>query len=286
VRLFSASEYEFGVIAVGPAPIGIIALGLAPIGVVSIGIAPVGLLTVACGASLGLVTFTCGAGFGGFVRAVGVGIGGDAGAVGFEYSLAGDRDEVSTSSYWTRMGIVAAVVLLLLWPVAHERLAVTHMDRVVRAAWRAHPSKSEGLYIAPESECRVDALMRSDGHERLHVDLSLTCGSLLLVERQLRDGCTVVQLDDGRAYDLRCNAERIPPRESEDDVEPEVPGFAFDSIASPGRAVVQAHGPPPMHVELRVDSPSEAISGGPLLLDGVTELSGAGGWDYLQVAAQ
>jgi hypothetical protein len=128
--------------------------------------------------------------------------------------------------------------------------------------------------------------MRSDGHERLHVDLSLTCGSLLLVERQVRDGCTVVQLDDGRAYDLRCNAERVPPRESEDDVEPEVPGLMFDSIASPGSAAVQAHGPPPMHVELRVDSPSEAISGGPLLPVGVTELTGAGGSDYLRIFAQ
>jgi hypothetical protein len=291
VRLFSASEYEFGFFAVGATPIGVVALGMAPVGVLSIGIMPVGLLTFACGGSLGLVNFVCGAGFGGFVRGVGVAIGGDASAVGFDFSLAGDRDTDTTSglsldSYWVRMGIVAALVLLLLWPVAAERLAVTRMDRVARAVWQAHPSKSEGLYIAPDSECRVDALMRSDGAERLHVDLSLTCGSLLLAERQLRSGCTVAQRDDGRAYDLRCNAERIPPRETEDEVEPELPGLAFDSLATPGRVVVHADGPPPMRVELRVDSPSEAISGGPLLAEGVTELTGASGRDYLRRAAE
>lgn len=286
MRFFSASEYEFGFIAVGETPIGVIAMGLAPIGVVSIGIMPVGLLTFACGGSLGLVNFVCGVGFGGFVRAVGVAIGGDASAVGFDLSLVGDHDADSEpNAYRVRMGIAAALVLLLLWPVTRERLAVTHMDRVVRAAWRAYPSKSEGIYIAPDSECRADALMRSDGHERLHVDLSLTCGSLLLAERQLRSGCTVVQHDDGRAYDLRCSAERIPPRESEDDVEPEVPGLWFDSIASPGRAGVEAHGPPPMRVELRVDSQTQAVSGGPLLADRVTELTGASGSDYLQIFA-
>lgn len=285
MRLFSASEYEFGFIAIGPTPIGIIALGLAPVGVISIGIAPVGLLTFACGASLGVVNFVCGVGIGGFVRAVGIALGSDASAVGFDYSLAGEHD-MSTNSYWIRMGIVAALVLLLLSPVSYERLAVTNMDRVARAVWRAYPSKSEGIYVAPDSECRVDALMRSDGTERLHVDLSLTCGSLLLAERQLRTGCTVVQLDEGRAYDLRCNAERIPPRENEDDVEPEVPGLRLDSIASPGSAEVQADGPPPMHLELRVDAPSQAISGGPLLADGVAELTGASGYDYLQFIAQ
>jgi hypothetical protein len=288
VRLFSASEYEFGFIAVGAAPIGIIALGLAPVGVVSIGIVPVGLLTLACGGSLGVVNFVCGVGFGGYVRAVGVAIGGDASAVGFHLSLVGDDDEptreLSTNGYWARTGIVAALVLMLLSPVASERLAVTHMDRIVRAAWRAYPAKSEGIYIAPDSECRVDALMRSDGHQRLHVDVSLTCGSLLLVERRLRSGCTVLQHDDGRAYDLRCSAERIPPRESEDDVEPEVPGLWFDSIAAPGRAGAEAQGPPPMFVELRVEAPSQAVSSGPLLADGVTELTGASGYDYLQIA--
>jgi hypothetical protein len=292
VRLFSASEYEFGFIAVGAAPIGIIALGMAPVGVVSIGVVPVGLLTFACGGSLGLLNFVCGVGFGGYVRAIGVAIGGDARALGFHLSLVGERDadestsKVTTNSYWVRSSIAAALVLLLLWPVTYERLAVTHMDRVVRAAWRVHPSKVEGIYVAPDSECRADALMRSDGDRRLHVDLSLTCGSLLLAERQLRDGCTVVQHDDGRAYDLRCSAERIPPQESEDDVEPEVPGLWFDSIASPGRAGAEAHGPPPMFVELSVDAPSQAISGGPLLPDGVTELTGASGYDYLQMFAQ
>jgi hypothetical protein len=294
VKLFSASEYEFGFIAVGSAPIGIISLGLAPVGVVSIGIMPIGLLTFACGASLGVVNFVCGVGFGGYVRAIGVAIGGDASAVGYDLSLAGDRDtdgdtlgQLSLNSYWVRMAIAAALVLALLWPVTHERLAVTHMDRVVRVAWRAHLSKSEGIYIAPDSECRADALMRSDGHQRLHVDLSLTCGSLLLVERQIRTGCTVVQHDDGRAYDLRCSAERIPPRESEDDVEPEVAGLWFDSIAAPGRAGAEAHGPPPMFVELRIESPSQTIDGGgPLLADGVTELTGASGYDYLQIFAE
>jgi hypothetical protein len=293
VRFFSASEYEFGFIAVGSAPIGIIALGVAPVGVVSIGVVPVGLLTFACGGSLGLVNFVCGAGFGGYVRAVGLAIGGNASAVGFHLSLVGDRDaddeptsRLSTDSYWLRMNIAAALVLLLLWPVAYERFAVTRMDRIVRAAWRVHPSKVEGIYVAPDSECRADALMRSDGHRRLHVDLSLTCGSLLLAERRLRSGCTVVQHDDGRAYDLRCSAERIPAKENEDGVEPEVPGLWFDSIASPGRAGAEAHGPPPMHIELSVEAPSQAISGDPLLPDGLTELTGASGYDYLQMFAQ
>lgn len=282
MRFFSASEYEFGFIAVGSTPIGIIALGMAPVGVISIGIVPLGLLTFACGGSLGLVNFVCGVGFGGYVRAIGVAIGGDASAMGFNLSLVGeDADRtLAPRPYWVRMGIAAALVLALLWPITHERLAVTHMDRVVRAAWRVYPSKSEGIYIAPDSECRADALLRSDGQARLHVDLSLTCGSLLLAERQLRSGCTVVQHDDGRAYDLRCSAERIPPRENEDDVEPEVPGLSFDSIASPGRASVEAHGPPPMHVELRVEAQSQAVSGGPLLTDGVTELTGASGPDF------
>jgi hypothetical protein len=285
MRLFSASEYEFGLIAVGAAPIGVVALGLTPVGVVSIGVMPLGLLTLACGGSLGVVNFVCGVGLGGFVRAVGLAVGGDAHAVGMQLSLTGDDDgepDRSSSSYWVRVGIVAALVLLLMSPVVVERIAVTHMDRVVRAVWRAHPASSEGIYIAPETECRVDALMRSDGSERLHVDMSLTCGSLLLVERHLRSGCTVVQRDGGRAYDLRCDAERIPEHESEDDVVPEVPGLSFDSIASPGRAVMQSEGPPPMLVQLRVDSPSEAISGGPLLVEGVAELTGERGSDYLQ----
>jgi hypothetical protein len=287
MRFFSASEYEFGFIAVGSTPIGIISVGLAPVGVLSIGVAPVGLLTLACGGGVGLVTFACGAGFGGFVRAVGLAVGGDAGVVGYALSLTGGGDterpvELSTNSYWTRMAIAAALVLLVLWPITRERLAVTHMDRVVRAAWRAYPSTSQGLYIAPDSECRVDALMRSDGRERLHVDLSLTCGSQVLDERQIRSGCTVVQLDDGRAYDLRCNAERIPAHSTEDEDVPEVPKLWFDSIASPGSAGIEGRDPPPKLVQLRVDSPSEAISGGPLLADGVTELTGERGSDYLQ----
>ena len=217
------------------------------------------------------------------MRGVGAAFGADAEAVGFHLSLSDEADRVvSPRSYWTRMGIVAALVLLAVWPIASERIAVTHMDRVVRAVWRAHPTSSEGIYLAPESECRVDALMRSDGSERLHVDLSLTCGSLLIAERQLRNGCTVRQLDEGRAYDLRCNAERIPEHETEDETVPEVPGLLFDSIASPGSAEVVAEGPPPMRVQLRVDSPSEAISGGPLLAEGVTELTGEPGTDYLQ----
>jgi hypothetical protein len=284
MRLFSASEYEFGLIAVGPTPVGVVALGVAPVGLVAIGIMPMGLLTFACGGSVGVVSYVCGAGLGGFVRGIGVVVGGDAEATGIQLSLTGDESERdrSSPSYWVRVGIVVALVMLLMWPIASERVAVTKMDRVARAAWRVHPITSEGIYVAPDSECRVDALMRSDGRERLHVDLSLTCGSLLLVERHVRSGCTVVQLDGGRAYGLRCVAERIPQRESEDDIEPEVPGLAFDSIASPGTATLNAEGPPPMLVQLRVDSPSEAVSGGPLLPEGTTELTGEPGSDYLR----
>ncbi len=292
VRFFSASEYEFGFIAVGSAPIGIIALGKAPVGVVAIGVVPFGLLTFACGGSVGLFNFVCGVGFGGYVRAIGLAIGGDARALGFHLSFVGERDAADSSSkmspnaYWVRLNIAVALVLLLLWPLTQERLAVTRMDRIARAAWRVHPIKSEGIYVAPDSECRADALMRTDGVRLLHVDLSLRCGSLLLAERELRDGCTVVQHDDGRAYDLSCSAERIPAKDNEDSVEPEVPGLWFDSIASPGRVGVEAHGPPPMLVELSVEAPSQAISGGPLLPDGVAELTGSSGFDYLQMFVQ
>lgn len=285
MRLFSASEYDFGLISVGPAPIGVVALGLAPVGVVAIGITPVGLLTLACGGSLGVVNFVCGIGLGGFVRGIGIAIGLDTQAVGIPLSLM-DGDLPREKPYWIGMAIVSALVLALLWPIASERLAVTRMDRVARAVWLAHPSSSEGIYVAPDSECRIDALMRSDGRERVHVDMSLTCGSLVLVERQVRSGCTVVQLDDGSAYDLRCNAERIPRRENEDDVEPEVPGLSFDSLASPGSITMEAEGPPPMRVQLRVDSPSEAVSGGPLLPEGVTELTGERGSDFLRFVAE
>lgn len=270
MRLVSISEYELGVLAIGGSPTGIISIGIFPVGVVAIGIVPMGLVSLACGASLGVVNLTCGIGVGAWVRCMGLAIGGDAKAVGLQLPLAGEQPTSgSTLWYWARVAAVAGIVLAVLGFVGNERLALTRMTRVVDAEWTARPETTEGLYIAPESECRVQARMRSDGEHRLHATILVRCGSLELVQRHVRSGCDVRQRDSdgGHVYDLACEAERVAESSDEDSHTPEQPGLSLNTMGSPGRARVYANGPPPMNVVLTIDSPSLRIEGEPLLLD-------------------
>ncbi|MCH9687908.1 MAG: hypothetical protein K0V04_41140 [Deltaproteobacteria bacterium] len=264
MQLISTSEYEFGFIALGGAPIGVISIGGFPVGVVAVGIVPMGLLSFACGAGLGLFNFTCGIGVGAYVRAIGLALGADAESVGLPLALGGQRP-----STWYRVcfGLVAAAVVLCLYYVGKERIAVTNMTRVVDVTWHARPAKSEGIYIEPQTECRIAGQLRSDGVERIHARLRVDCGSLKLVERSIRSGCSVEQVDveGGTAYRLRCTADRVAARENDDKVTPEVPGLIFDTLASEGRARVHAHGPPPMNIELHVDALSDVVVAEPLL---------------------
>lgn len=276
MKLVSFSEYEMGVLAIGEMPTGIVSIGMFPVGVVAIGIIPVGLLSFACGGGLGVVNFTCGIGVGAWVRCTGLGLGGDVGAVGLGLPLAGKMPTSGSSLwYWARVVLVAAVVLFAVGMVARPRLGLTRMSRVVDAEWTARPEITEGLYLAPETECQVRAHMRSDGERRLHADVVVRCGSLELVRREIRSGCDVrqQQRDGGTVYDLACAAERVAESSGEDSSYPEQPGLELSTFGeSGGRARVFAQGPPPMNVVLTVDSPSQRVVGEPLLLDCRTEL--------------
>jgi len=275
MKLLSFSEYEFGVLAIGGTPTGIIALGLMPVGVVAIGTVPIGVISVACGAGLGLANFTCGIGVGAYVRCTGLALGGDAKAVGLQLGLAGEWPPSGSKAwYWARVAIVALAVLGVLGYVGNLRLGLTKMNRVVEATWTAHPETVEGMYIAPETECQVWSEMRSDGEIRLHANILVTCGSLELAYRNVRKGCDVRQrrADGGHVYDLACEAEHVAESSDEDSHTPEQPGVLLDTIADPGRVRIRADGPPPMHVVLAVDSPSQRVEGEPLLTDRRTRL--------------
>ena len=276
MQLLSTSEYELGLIAVGGSPVGVIAIGGAPVGVIAIGILPMGLLSFACGLGVGIGCFSCGIGLGSFVRAVGVAVGADAGATGLPITLGGSE---RSSWYWTCMALVTAAVSMLLFHISQERIAIAGMSRVVEVTWSARPTKSEGIYTEPQTECRIHGLLRSDGIERLHVRLRVSCGSLELVERHIRSGCAVQQVavEGGHAYRLACARDRVAASEDDDEVTPEQPGLVFDTLESPGRARVYAHGPPPMNIELEVSSPSEVIDSDPLLLPGARIEAPAGG---------
>ncbi len=258
MQLFSTSEYEFGFIALGATPVGFIAIGAAPVGVIAIGLLPLGVLSFACGIGVGIGNYTCGIGLGGYVRATGIALGANASAVGLGLPLGGSG---RSSWYWSCMALVTAAVSVLLFDCGRERIAITKMNRVVDVTWKARPAKSEGLFIAPETECRVEGRLRSDGVERLHARLRVICGSLELVERRIRSGCELAQIEveEGHAYALRCEASRIAATTGEDS-SPEVPGLVFDTLESPGRARIHAVGPPPMNVELEVDAPGQAVS--------------------------
>jgi len=276
MKLVSFSEYEMGVLAIGGMPTGIISIGIFPVGVVAIGIIPVGLLTFASGSSVGVVNFTCGIGVGAWVRCVGLGVGGDVGTVGLGLPLAGKRPTSGSSVwYWTRVALVAAVVLFAVGMVARPRLGLIRMSRVVDVEWTARPETTEGLYLAPETECLVMARMRSDGERSLHADVVVQCGSVELVRREIRSGCDFrqQQRDGGTVYDLACTAERVAATSDEDSSTPERPGLELSTFGEPGgRARVFAQGPPPMNVVLTVDSPSQRVDGEPLLLDRRTRL--------------
>lgn len=276
MQLLSTSEYELGFIAIGSTPVGVIAIGGVPVGVIAVGIVPMGLMSFACGVGVGIGCLSCGIGLGGFVRAVGVAVGADAEATGLPIALGGSE---RSSWYWTCMALVTAAVSMLLFQIGQERIAITRMSRIVEVTWSARPTKSEGIYIEPQTACRIHGLLRSDGIERLHARLRVSCGSLELVERHIRSGCTVQQVAvaGGHAYRLACARDRVAASEDDDDVTPELPGLVFDTLESPGRARVYAHGPPPMNIELQVTSPSEVIDSHPLLLPGARIEAPAGG---------
>lgn len=246
-----------------------------PVGVIAIGIVPMGLLSLACGASLGVVNFTCGLGVGAWVRCAGLALGGDAKAAGLALPPAGEREDADSALwYWARVVLVALGVLAVLGYFGKERLALSRMTRVVDAEWTARPETAEGLYIAPDSECRVQAQLRSDGESQLHATILVRCGGLELVQRQVRSGCDLRQRasDSGHVYDLACEAARVAEHSDEDSHTPEQPGLSLNTIGAPGRVRVHANGPPPMNVVLTVDSPSLPVEGEPLLLDRRTEL--------------
>lgn len=92
-------------------------------------------------------------------------------------------------------------------------------------------------------------------------------------------GVPVGVIGGGHAYRLACALDRVAASEDDDDVTPELPGLVFDTLESPGRARVQAHGPPPMNIELEVTSPSEVIDSHPLLLPGARIEAPAGDHD-------
>lgn len=271
MRLVSFSEYELGVLAIGATPTGIVSIGMLPVGVVAIGIMPMGLLSFACGGGLGLVNFTCGIGIGAWVRCTGLGIGGDVAAIGLGLPLAGERPTAGSSVwYWVRVALVAAVVLLILGSVVRGRSGLTSMTRVVNAEWTARPEITEGLYLAPDTECRVQAHLRSDGEQRLHATVVVLCGSLELARREIRSGCEIRQQQPGTGvvYDLSCVAERVAESSDEDSSYPEQPGLELSTFGPEGHVRVYAQGPPPMNVVLTVDSPSRPVAGEPLLLGG------------------
>ncbi len=280
MRLVSFCEYEIGVLAIGATPTGIISIGMLPVGVVAIGIMPMGLLSFACGGGLGVVNYTCGIGIGAHVRCTGLAIGGDAQAVGLGLALAGERPTSGSSvSYWARVAMVGVVVLGILGAVGQMRLGLTSMTRVADAEWTARPEVTEGLYLAPDTECRVHAHLRSDGESRLHADVVVICGSLELARRQIRSGCEVGQGQPGTGavYDLACFADRVAESSDEDNSYPEEPGLELSTFGPEGHVRVWASGPPPMNVVLTVDSPSKPVAGEPLLLDRRTRLDAASG---------
>jgi hypothetical protein len=127
-------------------------------------------------------------------------------------------------------------------------------------------------------------MLRSDGTKRIHADIEVVCGSLHLVERRIRRGCTVGQAPDGNgyAYTLRCAAARITATSGDEDTEatPEVPGLEVDTTQSPGRARVYANGPPPMSVSLELGEYSQPVDGQPLLT-GRSQLTGELGSDAI-----
>ncbi len=177
--------------------------------------------------------------------------------------------------YGARVLLVALVVLGILGHVARERLALTRMTRVVEATWQVRPVKSEGLHLEPDTRCVLATRLRSDGHERLHAELCLRCGSLQLFKRQLRSDCSVEQqaVAGGHAYQLRCLAKRIASSVDDDgDHHPEQPGLELDTIAAQGRARVFTKEPPPMNVLLEVEPLSQPVAGEPLLTKGRTRL--------------
>jgi hypothetical protein len=290
MRLFSATEYELGFIAVGGAPIGIISIGTAPVGVIAIGVMPLGLVSIACGVGLGLRSYSCGVGLGARVRAVGLAVGGDARAVGANVAIGGDKPMPGSSRnerlrYWIGLACCGLATLAAFLLIAGERFAITRMTHVVTTRWEAHSHDSEGLFIAPDRSCHVGATLRSDGTKRIHADIEVVCGSLRLVGRHIRRGCTVGQAPDGNgyAYTLRCNAARIPATSGDEDTEatPEVPGLEIDTTQSPGRARVYANGPPPMSVSLELEEYSQPVDGQPLLTKGKSKLTGQLGSDAI-----
>jgi hypothetical protein len=289
MKLFSASQYELGFIAVGGAPIGIISIGMAPVGVIAIGVLPLGLVTFACGIGFGLLSYSCGVGLGARVRTVGLAIGGDARGVGANVAIGGDKPPKdspprSKLRYRIALGCCGLATLAAFVVIAGERVAITRMKRVVTTTWQALSHDSEGIYIAPDRSCHVGAMLRSDGTKRIHADITVVCGSLKLVERRVRQGCSVGQHPDGNgyAYTLRCDAARIPATSGDEDSEatPEVPGIEIDTTQSPGRARVYADGPPPMSVSLALEESSQSVDGQPLLV-GRSQLTGQLGSDAI-----
>jgi hypothetical protein len=90
------------------------------------------------------------------------------------------------------------------------------MNKRVSATWNGVVAHTEGIYIAPETRCVLDAKLRGGDGARLWAGLRLTCGGLTLYELGMDPGetrpspedvaCSMSERtgDNGLATALRC----------------------------------------------------------------------------------
>lgn len=113
MKLFSAENGDFALIAVGEAPFGVLALGAQPTGVLAIGIIARGFVALSCGVSVGILAISCGVAVGVWAYAcggmVGMRIGGIGGGlclqgyvVGGAWQICPD-DPQRANSFWARV---------------------------------------------------------------------------------------------------------------------------------------------------------------------------------------
>src|SRR5262249_12597718 len=120
---------------------------------------------------------------------------------------------------------------------------------------------SEGIYIPVESGCTVYAALRSDGVERLKVDLRVRCGDLTLTDDRVADDCTVEETqapsaNDAWVYRIRCKLDEVHPENGE-----ARPGVALDTTPPRGDLVLPLGPPHPLHLELSVAETSAPRTG-------------------------
>jgi len=177
--------------------------------------------------------------------------------------------------YLARLLVVAALVLGGLGYQMRERLAIVAMN-LAEVRWSGRVVSAAGVALPPGRRCEVRARLRSDGHERLHAKLTVSCqGAPVLLSRSVRSGCRLEQYpaDEGTRYGLRCRLARVPRhRDTDDDDRPERPGLNLDTLSPKAQALVYAEGPPAVRVLVAIDNPSQPVTGPPLLPPGVQHL--------------